>query len=149
MTIRIMLKHFGWWSSLGGLVIAAQTAVAAPVQLQCPSQYPNEKQLSILRAAGWQPVSYDVQHGLLMEAGVLLGAPSDNGVLRGADLPNMAGREFHFFGSDRDQEKWVYCDYGIAPGGRLAYSLAVQITRCKSKEITVRRRLTQAHFRCD
>lgn len=149
MMTRIMLKHFGWWSSLAGLAFVAQTAVAAPIQLQCPSQYPNEKQKSILRAAGWQPVSPGIRHGLLIEAGVLLGSPSDNGVLRGADLRNMAGREFHFYGSDQDQEKWVYCDYGMAPGSRLAYSLAVQVTRCESKEITGRKRLVQAHFRCD
>lgn len=61
----------------------------------------------------------------------------------------MVGQEFHFLGTDQDREKWVYCDYETELESRLAYALPVKIIRCASKEITVRKRLTEVHFRCD
>ena len=150
MTTRITLKRFGWWSSASVLLIMlTHTAGAVPLQLQCPAQYPNRQQWSDLHAASWQKILAGDERGSLGEAGLMLGPPTDNAVLRGVDLPQSEGRTFHFSGTEQDLDKWIYCDYGTGKFSRLAYQLPVHIKRCESKEKMVRGRGRGAYFRCD
>jgi hypothetical protein len=149
MTIPTMRIHFGWCSKAAALALfLLGSATAGPLKLQCPASYPAGQQLLDLRAKGWRAAAASERGLLLTEAGVLTGSPEDNGELRGSDLPRGSGRQFNFYGTSKDGEKWLYCRYG-SHGQRLTYPLAVKIRRCETSEQMARERLVVASIRCE
>lgn len=150
MMIRTMRICFMWSSkSLALGLVLVKSAIAAPVDLQCPAPYPDRQQWTNLQKQGWLMLSDHQGRPVLVEAGVLVGDATGNGELRGADLAMGAGRQFGFAGTETDGAKWFYCHYGTGAGVRLAYQLPVSVKHCRTVERLAGRQLVQASIRCE
>jgi hypothetical protein len=126
-----------------------QSAMAAPISLQCPKIYPGSQDALALQKNGWRVPPDNRPGSALSGAGILIGMATDNGELRGADLSNGTGREFNFAGTDYDGAKWFYCQYGTRGGARLVYEIPVSVKQCKTVERLVHRRFVEAGLRCE
>lgn len=149
MMIPTMRIRFGWCFRAAALAhFLLGSAIAGPLKLHCPASYPAGQQLLDLRNQGWRAQAESERGLSLTEAGLLTGPPEDNGELRGSDLPRDIGRQFNFYGTSEDGEKWFYCSYGKY-GRRLTHPLPVEISRCETSEQMARGRLVAASIRCE
>lgn len=148
MMTPTMLKPSGLFFSLSALFLS-QSAVAAPLVLQCPLRYPDKPQLLEMRNKGWYAPGAAKPGAPLNQAGALTGPAEANGELRGTDLPNGRGRRFNFHGTDEDGEKWVFCNYGNGSLDlRLMYAVPVSGKFCETSEKRTGQRLVTARIRC-
>ena len=148
MKIPTMLRLFAWCFSLSSM-FWMQATFSAPLNLPCPSQYPDDRQLSKMRGDGWYAPSSGVAGSALNQAGALTGTADQNGELRGSDLPSGKGRRFEFDGTADDGDKWVFCNYESGRADvRLMYPLPVQAKRCETDEKRLHERVLAAATRC-
>jgi hypothetical protein len=149
MMIPTMRKLFGLCFSLS-IALSAHAVLSAPLVLHCPVRYPDDKNLLKMRNNGWYAPSAGVAGSALNQTGALTGPAEQNAELRGSDLSNESGRQFNFYGTEADGEKWVFCNYD---NGRLylrlMYAIPVETKRCETNERRTRGRLVAASIRCD
>lgn len=129
---------------------STQAAVASPLVLHCPSQYPGVELMSGLRQQGWYAPTVGSAGSPLNQAGVLTGPAEQNGELRGGELANGSGRRFNFYGTEEDGEKWLFCNYENGRNDlRLMRAIPISIKRCETNERRARGRLVAASIRCE
>jgi hypothetical protein len=108
MNIHSAKKMIGA-ACLSGVV---QSALAAPEQIECPSELPMPL-IKIVNTPGWKPF---IQFSFyLSAAGISSGPPELRATLKGEPLNKMGQLEstrYRFGDMGFDQGKWLVCSYG-------------------------------------
>lgn len=125
-------------------------AGAAPLELECPSKYPDLVQMQALAARGWLAPFPGTPNGPLEQAGVSVGPPERNGELHGTQLRGGTGERFQYDVVKEDLEKWVFCEYGMPSGyARVMYRIPAGGRACETRLKRARGHLVAASISCD